>query len=128
MAELTIQVSDTLAQRLQPFSDRLPALLAQLVISLESATTVASTLQSRAQLPETSVYTDVREFLLTRPTPQEIMSFKVSEAAQSRLRALLDKNREEGLTEAETGELDLYKQLDLVMALLKAKAFPVSKA
>ena len=128
MAELTIQVPDTLAQRLRPYSDRLPELLAQVVMSLETGTTEAFTQRSRAQLPEAQAYTEVLEFLLTRPTPQEIVAFKVSEAAQSRLRALLDKNREEGLTEAETGELDLYEQLDQVMALLKAKAFHVSKA
>jgi hypothetical protein len=127
MAELIIQVSDTLAQRLRPFSDRLPELLARVVTSLDISPAEAPTPPSGTYPPEAHAYAEVLEFLLTRPTPQEIIAFKVSAAAQSRLRTLLDKNREEGLTEAETGELDLYEQLDQMMALLKAKAFDVLK-
>jgi hypothetical protein len=123
MAELTIQISDTLAKRLRPFSDRLPELLAQVVTSLDSPPAKARTQQLREYSPDNHAYAEVLDFLLTRPTPQEIVAFKVSTSAQRRLRTLLDKNREEGLTEAETGELDLYEQLDQVMALLKAKAF-----
>jgi hypothetical protein len=35
-------------------------------------------------------YDEVYEFLLTRPTPQEILAFRPSEAIQQRMRALLD--------------------------------------
>lgn len=128
MAELTIQVSDTLARRLQPFSDRLPELLAQVVKSLDSPAEKVRTQQPREYSPENQAYAEVLDFLLTRPTPREIVAFKVSAAAQRRLRTLLDKNREKGLTETESGELDLYEQLDQVMALLKAKAFHVLNA
>jgi hypothetical protein len=34
---------------------------------------------------------------------------------------LLGKNREDGLTEAEMAELDLYEQIDDLMSLLKAR-------
>lgn len=39
-----------------------------------------------------------------------------------RLEELLDKNREEGLTEEEEEELDVYEQVDHLMILLKARA------
>jgi hypothetical protein len=64
----------------------------------------------------------VLDFLITRPTPEEIVAFKVSAEAQERLRTLLDKNREGSLTEIEAAELDLYEQLEHMMILLKAKA------
>jgi hypothetical protein len=46
----------------------------------------------------------------------------VSEAAQARLRLLLDKNREETLGAPEEAELNVYEQLEHLMTLLKAKA------
>lgn len=128
MAELTLQVSDALVRQLRPFSDRLPELLAQVVTSLDPPPAKGRTQRPRTHPTETHAYAEVLEFLLTRPTPREIVAFKVSAAAQRRLRTRLGKNREEGLTEAESGELDLYEQLDQMMALLKVKAFRVLKA
>ena len=49
-------------------------------------------------------YAEVLDFLLTRPTPHDILAFKVSDAAQARLRLLLDRNREEALSAAEEAE------------------------
>ena len=68
-------------------------------------------------------YTEVLDFLLTRPTPQEIAAFKVSTEAQERIRRLLDKNKEGNLAKNETTELNLYEQLEHLMILLKAKAY-----
>ena len=70
----------------------------------------------------TLAYEEVLEFLLNRPTPEAIVAFKVSPAAQARIRTLLENNREATLNAAETAELDLYEQLELLMMLLKAKA------
>ena len=76
MAELTIQIPDELAERLEPLCSRLPELLSQLVntgspagASLELPTT---------NLPEMpQAYLEVLDFLMTRPTPQDIIAFKV---------------------------------------------------
>lgn len=122
MAELTIQIPDELAERLEPLCSRLPELLSQLVntgspagASLELPTT---------NLPEMpQAYLEVLDFLMTRPTPQDIIAFKVSPKAQDRLSSLLDKNREGILTEAEVAELDVYEQLEHLMILMKARAF-----
>ena len=74
-----------------------------------------------AQTP-TSVYAEVLNFLIKRPTPKEIVAFKVSPPTQERLQTLLEKNREETLTVQETGELNVYEQLEHLMILLKAYA------
>lgn len=124
MAELTIQISDELAQRLQPLQDQLPGLLAQLVESSSpssTSTALLSALTNPAQTP--LAFVEVLDFLMTRPTPESIAAFKVSEQAQSRLRELLDKHREANLSATETVELDLYEQLDQLVALLKARAY-----
>jgi hypothetical protein len=121
MAELTIQIPDELATRLEPLRERLPELLAQL---LEAPSMKASTLGERtasANAP-TSVYAEVLDFLLQRPTPSEIAAFKVSSQVQERLRTLLEKNREANLSAEEMAELDVYEQLEHLMILLKARA------
>ncbi len=119
MAELTIQIPDELAARLEPLRERLPELLAQL---LENTSKSASTLLERtaSTTEPPSVYAEVLDFLLQRPTPTEIAAFKVSPQAQERLRTLLEKNREATLTAEETAELDVYEQLEHLMLLLKS--------
>ena len=69
------------------------------------------------------VYQEVVDFLITCPTPEAITTFKVSASAQTRLRTLLDRNREASLSPTETLELDLYEQLDQLMTLPKARAY-----
>jgi len=69
------------------------------------------------------VYGEVIDFLINAPSPQEIARFKVSSAAQARLRSLLEKNREATLSETEIAELDLYEQLERMMILLKARSY-----
>ena len=122
MAELTIQIPDELATRLEPLRERLPQLLLEL---LEAPSMKASTLGERttsANAPTTSVYAEVLDFLLQRPTPNEIAAFKVSSQVQERLRTLLEKNREATLNAEEMAELDVYEQLEHLMILLKARA------
>ncbi|MEQ8385841.1 MAG: hypothetical protein RH949_26135 [Coleofasciculus sp. A1-SPW-01] len=124
MAELTIQVPDELAQRLEPLRDRLPELLQRLVETVPPRIPLPNQISSVTNPTDAPIaYTEVLDFLIARPTPQEITTFKVSAEAQERLRTLLDKNREGTLTEAEATELDLYEQLEHLMILLKAKAY-----
>jgi len=121
MAELTIQIPDELAERLEPLRNRLPELLSQLVNTGSPA--VASLELPTANLPKRpQAYLEVLDFLMTRPTPQDIIAFKVSPDAQDRLSSLLGKNREGCLTEAEVAELDVYEQLEHLMILMKARA------
>jgi hypothetical protein len=123
MAELTIQIPDELAGRLEPLKERLPQLLEQVLEITESeAFTFQGEETPTPAQASTSVYAEVLNFLIQRPTPKEIVAFKVSTPTQERLRTLLEKNREETLTVQETGELDVYEQLEHLMILLKAYA------
>ncbi|MGF1677055.1 MAG: hypothetical protein ACFCUV_25720 [Rivularia sp. (in: cyanobacteria)] len=122
MAELTIQIPDELAQRLQPLQNRLPELLWRL-LDFENLPSVS---QSKLKTETTNipaVYQEVLDFLIKRPTPEEIIAFKVSPLAQKRLEELLGKNRSATLTSMELAELDVYEQLEHMMILLKARAF-----
>jgi hypothetical protein len=122
MAQLTIQVPDELATRLQPILHRLPELLSQL---LETYTPETLTLNNSSDIPNT--YTEVLDFLIKQPTPEQIAKFKVSTQAQKRLEELLEKNRKGTISETESSELDVYEQLDQLMILLKARAYSVIK-
>lgn len=122
MAELTIQVSDELAQRLEPLQNRLPELLWQLLDVANLPTNISKTVQTEpTDIP--LVYQEVLDFLIKRPTPEEIIAFKVSLQAQSRLEELLERNRSATLNSMELAELDVYEQLEHMMILLKARAF-----
>jgi hypothetical protein len=65
---------------------------------------------------------EVLDFLLSRPTPEQIVDFKSSPVTQARLEELLEKNREGHLNEEETFELDMYQQVNHFFILLKARA------
>lgn len=121
MAQLTIQIPDELASRLEPLRERLPELLLQLLETPSKTTSTGAERIAFATEPS-SVYAEVLDFLIKRPTPQEIAAFKVSLQAQERLRTLLEKNREATLTVEETTELDVYEQLEHLMVLLKVRA------
>ncbi|MGB6301694.1 MAG: hypothetical protein WBF90_36690 [Rivularia sp. (in: cyanobacteria)] len=122
MAELTIQISDELAQRLQPLQNRLPELLWQLLDVANLPTNKSKTVQTEPT-DIALVYQEVLDFLIKRPTPEEIIAFKVSPQAQSRLEELLERNRSATLNSMELAELDVYEQLEHMMILLKARAF-----
>jgi hypothetical protein len=121
VAKLTIQIPDELAQRLEPLQNRLPELLWRL-LDIEPGQTTQQPLVSAETINIPEVYQEVLDFLLKRPTPEEIIAFKVSEQAQRRLQALLEKNRSGSLTSMEIAELDVYEQLEHLMILLKARA------
>ncbi|NES22487.1 MAG: hypothetical protein F6K41_27110 [Symploca sp. SIO3E6] len=121
MAQLTIQISDELAQRLEPLHNRLPELLWQLLDLVKFSAKSEQTVKTEAtDIP--AVYQEVIDFLIKRPTPEEIIAFKVSSQAQTRLELLLEKNRSATISPMELAELDLYEQLEHMMILLKAQA------
>jgi hypothetical protein len=69
-----------------------------------------------------SIQDEVLAFLLTAPTPRQIVDFHASEEAQNRLRVLLEANRQGTLNPAERAELDEANQINHFVMLLKAKA------
>ncbi|MCF2145357.1 hypothetical protein IQ276_002590 [Desmonostoc muscorum LEGE 12446] len=121
MAELTIQIPDDLAQRLEPLQNQLPELLRRL-LDIDNIQTTAQPKNQTETIDIPAVYQEVIDFLIKRPTPEEILAFKVSPQAQMQLQALLEKNRSTTLTPMELAELDVYEQLEYMMVLLKARA------
>ena len=72
--------------------------------------------------PSAGIQDEVMAFLLSSPTPEQIIEFKVSESAQQRLRYLLDGNRNGTLTPDEIEELDVATNVNHFMMRLKAEA------
>jgi len=65
---------------------------------------------------------EVLEKLAQLPSPQEVLDWKLSPAAQARIDQLLEKNRESGLTEAERQEWHCFEQVEHAARLAKARA------
>ena len=72
--------------------------------------------------PEASIQDEVLSFLLSAPSPQQILAFRASEAAQQRLRYLLEGNQSGVLSDRERAELEEASQVNHFVLLLKAKA------
>jgi len=118
MAEITIHIPDEFLEQVDVVREQIPILLEQFfrVVPSEKLST---------KIP--IVYIELVDFLVSRPTPEQIMNFKVSSETQSRLQGLLAKNSEAVLTIEEDIELDIYEQLDYILTLIKAKAYTVDK-
>jgi hypothetical protein len=114
MAQITIEVPDSLAEQLAPVRDRLPEVLAR------GLNEPSPTLNE--------VYRYVLEFLASTPSPEAILSFKMTAAMQERISDLLEKNRSGQLTPAESTELDEYVRIDNLVSLLKTRTFRALKA
>ena len=124
MTTITLEVPDELAAKLDRFRVHLPALLNEVL----NPGVGEKVLVGLGAATSRQVFDEMIDFLASGPTPEQIIAHKVSAATQTRLRELLDKNREEGLTEAESAELDLFESVEDLMGLLKAKARCLTKA
>jgi hypothetical protein len=118
MTTITLDIPDALAERLAQRREQLPQLLA---MALELFPGEAPFSLSMSP-PDHPVFAEMIDFLASGPTPSQIIAFKLSPAAQARLETLLDTHREEGLTVAETAELEVYAQVNHLLVLLKAQA------
>ena len=108
MVELTIQVSDDLAHRLQPLRNRLAEIIE---LGLRDLTPSQNIL-----------YNEVIEFFAGGPTPRAIIAFHPSVETQHRLVELLDRNQVGTLTPEEKTELEQYESLDYLFTQVKARA------
>ena len=114
MVQLTMHVSEELAERLRPLGAWLPTVLE---LSLLGLKTVAA-----------ATATEVIEFLSQDPTPQDVLHYHVSEAAQDRLRRLLTLNAAGMLGETEQQELDELQRIEHILIMLKAQIMPQQEA
>jgi len=108
MPVVTIEVPETLIQRLEPVRERLPEVLER-------------GLRARPPLPA-QVYSYILEFLAGGPTAKEVANFRPAPEMQARVSELLEKNRAGTLTEMEQAELDEYMRIEHLMLMIKAQA------
>jgi len=78
--------------------------------------------------PSASIQEEVLSFLMSAPTPQQIIDFRASEMAQERLHYLLDANRQGILSPEERDELDEASRWNHLVILMKAKAHKTLQA
>jgi hypothetical protein len=120
MAQITIDIPDDLAQQLAPFQSQFSDLFTRLIATPLLGQQLSPQSPS---IPNSLTYQEILDFLISRPTSEQIINFKVSEISQTRLQSLLQKNREAILSPEETAELDLYEQLDTLIGFLKVRAY-----
>jgi len=108
---ITLDVPEELAERLRLLEDQLPRIFELGVRELH--TVAHSSFQGMAEVLET---------LAGLPTPEEILVLRPSEALQTRISDLLEKNCTEGLSPAEAQEWEHYQYLEYVVRIAKAKA------
>jgi hypothetical protein len=129
MTQITIDIPDDLAQSLAPFKSQFSDLFTSLIATRLLGQSTIDPATPTSNLTSTSgTYQEILDFLIDRPTSEQIINLKVSEASQSRLQTLLQKNREAALTAAETAEIDLYEQLDTLIGFLKIRAYAALQA
>jgi hypothetical protein len=105
MAVITVEIPDELVDQVTRLRDRLPELLA---LSLHQPALPAAT------------YRYILDFLASNPSPEQIAAFGPTPEMQARLRSLLERERENQLTEAELRELDEYARIEHLMMMIKA--------
>jgi hypothetical protein len=71
---------------------------------------------------QTPIYQEAFRFLVSSPTPEQIIAFRPSEATQTRILALLTANQESQLTAEEQTELDEFEQVEHFVRMLKIHA------
>jgi hypothetical protein len=71
----------------------------------------------------TKVYDEIIDFIAAGTTPQSVINFKLSAAAQERLEDLVYRHQTGELTPEEKKELNHFLTLEHIMRLAKARAY-----
>jgi hypothetical protein len=72
--------------------------------------------------PKRTLSDEILDVLLSRPSPEDILALRPSDAAQARLRELLDTNRHNALTDEQKAELTSFLELETFVRRLKIRA------
>ena len=70
-----------------------------------------------------TVYDEIIDFIATGTSPDKVIAFRPSEKMQSKVSALLSKEKNSSLTPDEKIELEHYSVIEHLMRMAKAKAF-----
>ena len=103
----TVTLPDDLAKRVETFGQWLPAVLE---ISL-----------LRLKTPAREAADALIVFLVTNPSAKEVWSYRLPDAEQRRVGALLGRERENIIGELERAELDELMRLEQTVRLIKAR-------
>ena len=114
---VNVEIPEELAVRLHPIRDRLPEIIELGVRELNALN------QSGY-----SGAAEVLEFLAKLPEPEEIVKLRPSQTLQTQISELLEKNRNEGLTDEEEEQWQRYEYLEHLVRLAKAEAMLKLKA
>lgn len=107
MVQMTMQVPNELAKRLQPIRSWLPIILELSLVGCKT--------------PATETASEIIRFLSKNPSPQKVLDYHVSKRGQARLRRLLALNEAGLLGEMEQLELDELQQIEHIIIMLKAQ-------
>ena len=66
---------------------------------------------------------EVLEFLVTLPSPEEIIALRPSKTLQAEIDNLLEKNKTIGLTSQEEEKWEQYQYLEHLVRMAKGKAY-----
>jgi len=72
-------------------------------------------------IQESALYDELVDVLAENVDANRMLAFRLSDEKQTRLDALLEKNRQDSLTKEETVELDTFEHFEHVVRLLKAR-------
>jgi hypothetical protein len=111
MTQITVDLSDELIKQLAPLQDNLPQILTLGLQQLNANPTQGF-----------SGLTEVLEFLAQLPSPQEILALQLSQQLQSEVEELLEKSRNEGLTQYEQRLWQQYEFVEHLVRMAKARA------
>jgi hypothetical protein len=75
-----------------------------------------------------AIWNEIDEFLVSTPTPEQILAFRPSAEAQERLRYLLEQNQNRKLSADEEAELDETMAVENFMRRLKVRALAKAEA
>jgi len=107
MVQMTMQVSNDLAKRIQPIRYWLPTILEIGLVGFKTAATETAS--------------EIIQFLSTNPSPQEVLAYQAPHRSQARLRRLLILNEAGVVGEMEQSELDELQKIEHIMIMLKTQ-------
>ncbi|MCU0570055.1 MAG: hypothetical protein MUF49_26205 [Oculatellaceae cyanobacterium Prado106] len=112
MTQITIDIPDDLAQRLQQFQGQLPQVLELGLQELETQQRSTNFLDEK----------DIILLLASQPAPEEILAIRPSLEFQARVSELLAQSKAGTLTAKGEAELERYLTLEHLVRLAKTRA------
>jgi hypothetical protein len=112
MAQITIDIPDDLAQRLQQFQSQLPQVLELGLQEFQSQQRQSNFLDEQ----------DIITLLASQPTPEQILAIRPSPEFQTRVSNLLAQSKAGALSAKGEAELERYLTLEHLVRLAKTHA------